>query len=202
MDITPYVERLRAELAEAATGGSPDVEEAVLRLARVLDPALRLTLFEVLAEAAAEITSALPTGSVTARLAGRSVDFVVDGATHTAQDGMPFPPAAPAGPGAPLVPFPVRPEPADSGDEGDIARITVRLPEGIKEKAERQAGTSSQSLNSWIVNALREATKPGGMDIDIDLSNVPFMGREVPANFPATFPFGNRKSGGSMKGWV
>lgn len=205
MDITPYVERLRVELAEATTGGTPDVEEAVIRLARVLDPALRLTLFEVLADAAAEITSALPSGSVTARLAGRSVDFVVDGAgAHPGESGLPLPPAAPPAPGAPMVPVPMPPEPPEAGDEGDIARITVRLPEGIKEKAERQAGGSSQSLNSWIVNALREATKPGGMDIDLDLSHVPFMGREVPPGFPfaANFPFGGKSSGGSMKGWV
>ncbi|MBK6885610.1 MAG: pilus assembly protein HicB [Tetrasphaera sp.] len=201
MDITPYADRLRAELFAVAEG-DPDLEDAVRRLARVLDPAMRLTLLEVLSDAAAEITSALPAGNVTARLAGRAVDFVVDGLSDATAGGMPFAPH-PAPPVANVLPVHMPQDSSGSSDEGDIARITVRLPEGIKEKAERQAGTSSQSLNSWIVNTLRDATRPGGLDIDLDLSQVPFLSGDLPQGFPfpPNFPFG-KGSGGRMKGWV
>jgi hypothetical protein len=201
MDITPYADRLRAELFAVAEG-DPDLEDAVRRLARVLDPAMRLTLLEVLSDAAAEITSALPAGNVTARLAGRAVDFVVDGLSDATAGGMPFAPH-PAPPVANVLPVHMPQDASGSPDEGDIARITVRLPEGIKEKAERQAGTSSQSLNSWIVNTLRDATRPGGLDIDLDLSQVPFLSGDLPQGFPfpPNFPFG-KGSGGRMKGWV
>lgn len=202
MDLFPYAERLRSELTAALDGAPDEVRAAGERLSRSLDATIRLTLFEVLADAAAEITSALPAGSVSARLAGREIEFVVDAPTGVPP--QPFPPAGPfvraepltsqhpAPPGAPGAPAPPPPPQVDVQDEGDLARITVRLPEGVKEKAEAQAGQSSQSLNSWIVNTLRQATRPGGVDIDLDLSHLPFFDKD--------FPHGSGR--GRMSGWV
>lgn len=81
MDLFPYAERLRSELTAALDGAPDEVRAAGERLSRSLDATIRLTLFEVLADAAAEITSALPAGSVSARLAGREIEFVVDAPT-------------------------------------------------------------------------------------------------------------------------
>ena len=84
MDITPYVDRLRADLTAAAAAGGEPVRDAAERLSLALDPAMRLGLMEVLSEAAAEITSAMRTGSVETRLAGRDIEFVLDQSATTA----------------------------------------------------------------------------------------------------------------------
>ncbi|WP_310961949.1 toxin-antitoxin system HicB family antitoxin [Nocardioides terrisoli] len=175
MDITPYAERLRIDLAQTAAGGSDEVREAAERLNASLEPALRLSLMEVLSEAAAEITSAMRSGTVEARLHGRDIEFVVDDAV------------------VPVAPRPVA-EPADEDDEGTLARITLRLPESIKARAEELAARHGSSLNTWIVNVLRTATRENAVNIDIDLSSLPFLDSD--------FPRGSKGGSRRMSGWV
>ena len=145
MDITTYVTRLRSEVASATALGGPETAEVADRLLLALDPAVRLTLLEALSDAAAEITSELPDGSVEARLHGRDVELVVDVGAPTAR----APWVAPQDNGA------------DAG-QGDLVRLTLRLPPDLKTQAEAAAAQSGQSLNSWLVGAVRGATLPGG----------------------------------------
>ncbi len=127
MDLTPYVERLRLDLAHAAAAASEETRDAAERLAVALDPAVRLTLMEALSQATSEITSEMRTGAVEVRLNGRDLDFVVE---HEAA------PAAPTAPsGAPAVGEAAE----DDEDDGATARITLRLPEGVKTRAEELA---------------------------------------------------------------
>ena len=177
MDITPYVDSLRRDLAAAAESGSDEVKAAAERLALALDPAARLALMEALSHAAAEITAELPAGSVDVRLNGRELDFVV-----TAPMAAPVPPAPPPPPGAP------------EEDDGNLARITLRIPETVKTKAEEFAARNGQSLNTWLVQLVRMATRDEAINIDIDLSSIPFFGDN----------FGPGKNRGSrrMTGWI
>src|SRR6185436_7423500 len=93
MDITPYVESLRHDLAAAAEAGGDEAKAAAERLALALDPAVRLALMDALSQAAAEITSELPQGSVDVRLRGREPEFVVDVPTMPMQaSASPAPP--------------------------------------------------------------------------------------------------------------
>ena len=164
MDITPYVEHLRRDLLAAASGAGDDLRQAAERLGFALDPAARLALMEAISQAAAEITAEMPVGGVDVRLDGRDLAFVVDG-----------PAPAPAGPPTPPAP----PEPDGEDDAGNLARITLRLPEGVKARAEEAATQTGQSLNTWLVNVIRQATREGagvGVDIDVDLSSIPFLG--------------------------
>ncbi len=185
MDITPYVESLRRDLTAAAEAGGPDIQAAAERLALALDPAVRLALMDALSQAAAEITSELPAGVVDVRLRGREPELVVDVPTMPIQ-------AAPAPPGPPAPPSP---EDAEEGDEdGAVARITLRIPESLKYKAEELAARGGHSLNAWIVNTVRNATRERAINVDIDLSSVPFM--DGPG-----FPSG-RKGAKRMTGWV
>ena len=92
MDITPYVESLRQDLIAAAEAGGPEAKAAAERLTLALDPAVRLALMDALSQAAAEITSELPAGSVDVRLRGREPQLVVDVPTMA----MPRPRAADA----------------------------------------------------------------------------------------------------------
>jgi hypothetical protein len=84
-------------------------------------------------------------------------------------------------------------------EEGGIARITLRLPESVKAKAEEFAARSGHSLNTWLVNVVRAATREGAINVDIDLSSLPFVGGNDP--FGGQGPFGGKR-GRRMSGWV
>jgi hypothetical protein len=183
MDISPYVDSLRHDLAAAAEAGGPEAKAAAERLALALDPAVRLALMDALSQAAAEITSELPAGSIDVRLKGREPQFVVDVPT------MPLQSAAQPGP-QPAS----QPEESEEEEEGAVARITLRIPESVKYKAEELAAKGGHSLNSWIVNVVRGATRERGINVDIDLSSIPFL--DGPG-----FPSG-RNRGKRMTGWV
>jgi hypothetical protein len=100
-----------------------------------------LCLLEALSDAAAEITTRLEHGSVEVRLRGREAQFVVTQAAAPAEEAPP----APSSP----------PPPADT-ESGDIARITLRLPEGLKDAVERAAAAESISVNAWLVRAISQ----------------------------------------------
>jgi len=144
VDLSPFVDRLRRDLADAAAAAGSEVQAAAERLVLALDPAVRMVLLEALSEAAAAISAQLDTETVDVRLNGREPEFVV---TRLA-------PADGAGPLAPPAP-PVPPSPPIA-DEGGQARITLRLPDVVKARAEELAVDLSQSLNTWIVDAIRD----------------------------------------------
>jgi HicB family len=186
MDITPYVETLRQDLAAAAEAGGPEIRAAAERLGLALDPAVRLVLMDALSQAAAEITSELPEGVVEVRLKGREPQLHVDVPRHSGPPAPPDPPSPPV-PGA---------HTEEDEEEGTIARITLRIPEAVKFRAEELAAKSGHSLNGWIVNVLRNATRDrGAINVDIDLSSIPFFddGRGTRSGRP-----GSRR----MSGWV
>jgi hypothetical protein len=179
MDITPYVESLRRDLVATAESGSEEIRAAAERLALALDPAARLALMEAISQAAAEITAEMPSGSVDVRLTGRELDFVVDGPAMA-------PPTAPA---------PPPPGVDESDEDAAVARITLRIPESVKTKAEELAARSGHSLNTWLVNVVRAATTHDqAINVDIDLSSIPFLGD--------TFGRGPNRGNRRMTGWV
>lgn len=45
--------------------------------------------------------------------------------------------------------------------------MTLRIPESVKTRAEDLATAAGQSLNSWIVNAVRAATADRTYDVDL-----------------------------------
>src|SRR6185369_7964661 len=98
MDLTPYVAKLRDELAVAAEAGGPEARALAERLTAPLESAIRLTLLEALSTATAEITRDLAPGSVELRLRGLEPGFVVS--TWPAADAAPAVPAEPVAPAA------------------------------------------------------------------------------------------------------
>jgi hypothetical protein len=178
MDITPYVEGLRRDLLAAADAAGPEARAATERLAFALDPAARLALMEAISQAAAEITAELPSGGVDVRLNGRELEFAVH--------------APPAPPTPPLPPPPPTAEEAE--EEGGVARVTLRIPESVKAKADDLASRSGHSLNTWLVNLVRGATREGAINVDIDLSSIPFVG--------GNDPFSGKHGSKRMSGWA
>ncbi len=141
MDVSPYVERLRSDLAIAAGAGGEDARALAERLSAPLESAIRLLLLEALSAAAGEITAELAPGSVEVRLRGGDPEFVV----------VP----APADEAAP-------PPPAAEPEEAVTARINLRLPEQLKADVEQAAARERQSVNTWLVRAATSALAQGG----------------------------------------
>ena len=156
MKLSPFVDRLRHDLSDAAAAGGPEAKAAADRIALALDPAIRLMLLEALSRAAAEITDALDNDAVDVRLNGREPEFVLTRLEHDANPG------APTG---------ALPSPAPEGEDASQARITLRLPEPVKARAEEAAYASGLSLNAWLVDAVRDALD--GRRIDLELASSP-----------------------------
>ncbi|MEH0556088.1 toxin-antitoxin system HicB family antitoxin [Streptomyces sp. B21-101] len=151
MDLTPYVDSLRRELAVAAEAGGDEARELAERLTAPLESATRLTLLNVLSAAMDEITRELAPGSVDVRLRGLDPDFVVT-PPPTYGDAV----AEPATPVEPL-----RTPAAGDGDEGGIARVNLRLPTHLKARAEEAATREGLSVNAWLVRAVSAAVDGG-----------------------------------------
>lgn len=147
MDLTPYVDTLRRELAVAAEAGGDEARELAERLTAPLESATRLAMLHVLSAAMDEITRDLAPGSVDVRLRGLDPDFVVT--PPPGDGGAPAEPAASAEPAGP-------PAPADT-DEGGTARVNLRLPAHLKARAEEAAAREGLSVNAWLVRAVSAA---------------------------------------------
>ncbi|ART70977.1 histidine kinase [Mycobacterium dioxanotrophicus] len=137
MDLQPYVDAIRHELAVAAAAGGADAEALARRLTAPLDSALRLALLEALSEAAEQITRELAPGAVQVRLNGRDPEFAVE-LPEPAEPAM-SPPT-----GAADVP---------DDDAGGTWRVTLRLPENLRAGVESAARGEGVSVNAWLVRA-------------------------------------------------
>jgi len=147
VDITDYVDRLRSDLTAVAAAGGDGMVGAAERLAASLDAAIRMALLEALSDAAAEITAALDGTTVEVRLRGREPELVV---TVDDLEAAPHHGAGDLG---------ASPRGGRVDDDGDdvVARITLRLPDALKQRAEAAATAMRQSLNTWLVDAVRAA---------------------------------------------
>jgi hypothetical protein len=140
MDLSPYVDSLRADLEAAAAAGTTETQATARLLSGALDASLRLCLVDALSALAAEVTAASDV-EVEIRMHGREPQLVVSSA--------PEPTAAPT-------------DPIVDDDDRGTARLTVRLPESLKERAEEQATREGLSVNAWMVRAVNAAVQPFG----------------------------------------
>jgi hypothetical protein len=153
MNLEVYVDKLRDQLAVAASAGGEEALSLAQRLTAALESAVRLTLLDALSTAAAEITSELAPGSVELRLRGSEPEFVVT-----------VPPAETAGEqtGArePTGGWTTSAA-ATAAGEGGIARINLRLPDQLKSQVEQSADREGLSINAWLVRAAAAAVDRG-----------------------------------------
>ena len=186
MELAPYVETLRTDLLRAAEAAGPDGSAVAERLAIALEPAMRMAMLEALSDASAEITAELPHAAVEVRLKGREPQFVV-----SATEPLPSADDTAA-------------ETADDDEDGAVARVTVRIPESLKTRAEEAAASVDQSLNSWVVSAIRRALSNRGINIDVDLGGfgMPPMPPMPPRNGPSGFGPGAGRQPRRIQGWV
>jgi hypothetical protein len=151
MDLTRHVEELSTQLVVAARPGGEHAQELADRLVMAVEPALRLVLLEVLTDAAAEVSAELAPASIEVRLRGRDPELVVTPA-----------PGVPSGSyGEPDLTGPATvPAPIDEGDDSATARVTLRLPESLKQRIDDAAGRSGLSVNAWLVRTIAGALDP------------------------------------------
>jgi hypothetical protein len=185
MELTPYLDGLRQDLGAVAAAGGPDTARAGELLAGAITASARLCLLEALSEAAAEITTKLRAASVDVRLRGGQAQFVV---TEEAPE--------------PVTAAPAPPE----GDTGDIARITLRLPEHLKEAVERAAVAEGISVNSFLVRAITATVYPpkaarSPFEPPDAGFGMPFPPPPPPPPMPPTPP-GRRVSGRRLTGFA
>jgi hypothetical protein len=83
--------------------------------------------------------------AIEVRLKGRQPEFAVMGAPQEAER-------------------PTADEPLDADDSDGVARITLRIPEALKARAEALAAGQGQSLNTWLVAAARAAASGEGAE--------------------------------------
>lgn len=147
MNLSPYVENLRRELAIASEAGGEEARALAERLSAALESATRLTLLDALTAASDEITRDMAPGSVYVRLRGRDAEFVV----------TPPPTASESAPTVATSSVVV------DSDDTNMVRINLRLPEQLKQRVEEAAGGEGMSVNAWLVRAATAALDPGAM---------------------------------------
>ncbi|MBL1090948.1 MULTISPECIES: hypothetical protein [Streptomyces] len=154
MDLAPYVDNLRHELAVAADAGGDDARALAERLTAPLESATRLTLLNALSAAMSEVTRELAPGSVDVRLRGLDPEFVVTAPPAPESFREAQEPVADA---AALAP---PPPPADT-DDGAMARINFRLPGHLKARIEDAAAADGLSANAWLLRVVSTALDGG-----------------------------------------
>lgn len=141
MDLSPYIAALRDSLTKAAAAGDAQTRTTASVLAASIEPAARLAIMNALSDLAGEVTLALEDRVVEVRLDGQDVQVVVSGAPAFDHEPTDDPPPNMADP------------------TGDISRITVRLLEDLKAKAEQAAAARGVSLNAFVSQAVQGALR-------------------------------------------
>jgi hypothetical protein len=134
MELTPHLEAIRGDL-ESLISSDEALATALERMARPIEATLQLRLLDVLGDAALELTEQLPTGHAELRVSGRDARVVFVGPPQAAPE----------------------PPPGPDDDDGGMARLTVRMPDGLKTAIEAAADAAAQSVNAWLVQAARSS---------------------------------------------
>jgi hypothetical protein len=133
MNLTIVLEGLQEDLRGLSELGDERSAQVARRIGEALGSSLRLKLFDLLSQAAVELSSKLPSGHIEVRLAGQEPELV-------------FVDSAPS-------------EGAGAAGEDFSARISLRLPESLKSAAEAAAAREGISTNAWLVRAIARATE-------------------------------------------
>jgi hypothetical protein len=132
MQIDGTIQALREDLVRFAALGDENTSRAAELLSVAIESSLGRRIQDALAEAALELNDQLDSAHVELRVAGHDLQLVL-----VREDGT-------------------TPEQAD---EAFSARITLRLPESLKQRVESAAAREGASVNTWLVQALQRAVE-------------------------------------------
>jgi Ribbon-helix-helix protein, copG family len=145
MDLTPYLESVRAGVANASALADEPTQQVAGRLSTAIESSTRLALIQALSDAAGTISAELAPSSVELRMIGRDPEFVVSVQTAEAEPTLLLPP---------------EPEPEGGTTEAEdepAARITLRLPQSVKARVDEMASSEGISTNAWLIRAVMDA---------------------------------------------
>lgn len=151
MQLSHVVNSLEASVETQLRVAGPEVAEAGAQLMAALQPAIRQALIDVATMAATEVSSQLELYKVDVRLVDGDPELAV---SEDLSD--------------------VPPPPTPPGSSSTEARITLRLPEYLKEIITEAAEGAGDSVNAYVVDALRTSAKArksgrGRRHIEVDL---------------------------------
>src|SRR6516162_9922830 len=132
MNLTIRLNGVQEDLEGLAELGDERARQIARRLAEAAGSSLRLKLLDLLAQAAVEMSSKLPSGHVEVRLVGQEPEFVYVDTAGESSSAL--------------------------GEELS-SRITLRLSENLKLTVEKAADRDGVSTNTWIVRAIARAAE-------------------------------------------
>jgi hypothetical protein len=135
--MSQVVDGLRSDVVAVGELGDDTVAEVAERIADVLGRSVPGRVLDLLSDAAAELTATLSDGRVDVRVAGDDVEM-------TYVEDEPGPSAAPSGDG-----------------DAQLARISLRLGEGLKSRLEAGVAAEGVSVNTYIVHMLERGMSNG-----------------------------------------
>jgi hypothetical protein len=138
MKLEPVLTQIDTNIEAQLRWADPTVAEMASGFVDALRPAIRAALLEAAQQVAAEISAQLGDRRVEVRLVDGDPELVVSQAPDSAHDTA---------------------EGGTSAAEEMEARITLRLPSNLKGIIEEAASTSGDSINSWVVDALRSRAR-------------------------------------------
>jgi hypothetical protein len=146
MDLSPYLESVRAGVANASALADEPTQQVAERLGTAIESSTRLALIRALSDAAGTISAELAPSSVELRMVGQNPEFVVSVQTAEAEPTL-------------LLPDPESGEEAEneSSDDEPVARITLRLPQSVKTRVDEMASSEGMSTNAWLIRAVLDA---------------------------------------------
>jgi HicB family len=137
MRLRSFIDGLQADLEQIAGAGDDAVGEAARRLTAAVGASAGLRLLDALTEAALELSSQLPSGHVEIRMSGQDPSLVY----VEEREEVSAPPP---------------------GEDALVARISLRLPEGLKAALEVAAAREGVSVNTWLVRSIARLISSGG----------------------------------------
>ncbi len=145
MQFFQAINNLEAAVETQLNVAGPEIAAAGTQLMAALKPAINQTMMDIVSMAVTEISSQLETKTVDIRLVDGEPELVVN------DDPSRVPPPPP---------------PPPPGAEHGEARITLRLPEYLKDLINEAASESGVSINSYVAdtlsqNATKKQRKPG-----------------------------------------
>ena len=134
MQLDPIMNEIEAAIEAQLQLADPAIAESAGVFLAAFTPAVRQGLLRAVEQAAAEVSAQLDDRRIDVRLVEGEPELGVTNLDHT-------PPVT---------------------DDDLEARLTLRLPTNLKQIIEDAASTSGDSINGWVVDALRSRTQRVG----------------------------------------
>lgn len=133
MQLSSIIEGISEDLRRAGAVGGEETRRIAELLVASVENSVGLRVLDALQEAARELGDSLPGAVVDVRMQGRDPILSLSIAQPTDLGGR---------------------EGGEDYSDDELARITLRLPEGLKNQVERAAAKAGASINAWIVSAV------------------------------------------------